>query len=242
MALLLSDTINFSRPFIDYIPLDAGVNGNPAVTIASMIRFLMLNPPFTWPWNRAQDSSVTMTAGLQDYTVNLTDFGFLEKVTVTDPVTNETFELKDVYNVGALTATTTSSAVRQRPAACAVKAVTFGTSVQFRFIGAPDKAYAVTFIYQKLALPFANTAGAWAPIPDWFADIFNNLFLAEAFQMVDDPRATQFRQRGIATLLAKSEGLTDMQRNAFLEQVGALTRQATTSMMRNQQGNNARAV
>jgi hypothetical protein len=201
-----------------------------------------MSAPFVWPWNRNQNSTLTMTPGTQDYTVNLADFGFLEKVTVTDPSTNEIFELKDVYNAGALTPTTAASATRQRPAACSVKTVTYGTSVQLRFMGSPDKAYAVNLIYQMLALPFTNAASAWAPIPDWFADVFNTLFLAEAFQMADDQRSAQYRQRGMATLLAKSEGLSDTQKNAFLEQVMALTRQATSSNIRNQQGSQARGI
>lgn len=387
--ITLQNSIDFSQPFIDYLPLNAGVGLNPAVTIATITRNLMLNAPLVWGWNRSQDSSLTMVAGTQDYTVNLTDFGFLEKVAVTDPDTNEIFELKDVYNVASLSTTTAVSATRQRPASVSVRQVTYGTSVQFRFMGVPDKAYGVTFIYQKLPIPFgsytitsvANAAGAalvltqvavsgatttytgtitgggsnafagmtfiitgfaiggnnttitvvastattlvcttttqanethsgsaaggqavytgvfnaasfpsgstatisdfstaanngnfsvvsasatrlvvvnpaavaesaaasvfngnWSPIPDHFIDVFNTLFLAEAFQMADDARGAQFRQRGVAMLLAKSEGLSDMQKNAFLEQVMALTKQATSGAMRNQQGNNARGV
>lgn len=64
----------------------------------------------------------------------------------------------------------------------------------------------------------ATNNGAWAPIPDSFINIFNPLFLAEAMAFVDDARATLYRQRGVAALLAKAEGLSSMQINAFLAQ------------------------
>ena len=82
---------------------------------------------------------------------------------------------------------------------------------------------------------FANAAG-WSPIPDSFIDVFNNLFLGEALAINDDPRANQYRQHGVATLLAKAEGLTEMQINAFLEQYWARVSQGQYRTLRTQQG------
>jgi hypothetical protein len=59
---------------------------------------------------------------------------------------------------------------------------------------------------------------AWDPIPDQYSDVYNNLFLSEALAMVDDPRAQLYRQRGVAIFLSKASGLTEMQRNAFVQQ------------------------
>ncbi len=59
---------------------------------------------------------------------------------------------------------------------------------------------------------------SWAPIPDQYSDVYNNLFLAEALSMVDDPKVQMYRQRGVAALLAKASGLTEMQKNAFAQQ------------------------
>jgi hypothetical protein len=79
-------------------------------------------------------------------------------------------------------------------------------------------------------LTLANAAGVaetiqayvsdfnWAPVPDQYSDVYNNLFLSEAFAMVDDPRAQLYRQRGVAAFLSKASGLTEMQRNAFVQQ------------------------
>ncbi len=79
-------------------------------------------------------------------------------------------------------------------------------------------------------LTLANTAGvaeaisayannfSWDPIPNQYSDVYNNLFLAEAMAGVDDARAQLYRQRGVAALLAKATGLTEMQKNAFIQQ------------------------
>lgn len=98
-------------------------------------------------------------------------------------------------------------------------------------------------------LVLANTAGvaesasayannfSWDPIPNQYSDVYNNLFLSEAMATVDDARAQLYRQRGIAAFLAKASGLTEMQKNAFIQQwlqrsveraeVGGSTQQGT---------------
>lgn len=59
---------------------------------------------------------------------------------------------------------------------------------------------------------------SWDPIPDQYSDIYNNLFLSEAMAMVDDPRAASYRQRGVAAFLSKASGLSEMQKNVFVQQ------------------------
>jgi hypothetical protein len=241
MAYTLLQSVNFAQPFIEYAPLTAGASNEPAISIGSMVRNTLLNPPFTWGWNRAEDSSTSTVAGTQDYTINLTDFAYLEKVALTD-VTGNVFELKDVYNTNALAKGTATAGARQRPNSVSVKSVSFSTSVSIRFMGVPDAVYVITLIYQKLSLPFTATSGTWSPIPDSFIDVFNNLFLAEAMESVDDARGSVYRQRGVAALLAKAEGLTDMQRSAFIQQYQALNSQMTAAQLRTQQGSQARGI
>jgi hypothetical protein len=84
---------------------------------------------------------------------------------------------------------------------------------------------------------------SWFPIPDQYSDIYNNLFLSEAFQAVsEDAPSARYRQRGVAALLAKSEGLTEIQYNAFLQQW--LTREdiVAASSLRTSQAVQARGV
>src|ERR1700676_5423861 len=284
MTLNLQNTINFAQTYIQYSPLTAGLGMEPAVSIASMIRNSLLNPPLTWFFNRKSTTFPTVI-GQQDYTQSgVLDLAFVEKVSLLDDRGN-VWELKDVYNNLDLS----PSSFQQRPNAMSVQSSDSVNGCVFRFLGVPDAVYTVTIDYQKLAPQFgpffissvANAAAgnttytgtfdplsfpvgaiatvtgfscstnngsfavvsatattlvlvnasgvaetktayvsnfSWAPIPDQYSDVYNNLFIAEAMALVDDARAQQYRQRGVAALLAKATGLTEMQRNAFAQQ------------------------
>jgi hypothetical protein len=197
-----------------------------------------MNPPMSWPWNRNENSTLTLSPTTQDYTVNITDFGFLEKFSLTDPNTNDVWEGKDIYNNLARGKADANTNKLQRPQACCVISVTYGTSVKLRFMGVPDKAYGVLLTYQKLVTPLTALTGAggtWA-IPDQMIDVYNNLFVGESMAIVDDARANIYRARGIGVLLGKAEGLTEMQVSAFLEQYWMRDHQNQYRTVRTQQG------
>lgn len=286
MSWNLQQTINWAKTFVQYVPLTAGLGGEPAVSIASMIRTSILNPPMTWYWNRAE-ASFNTAVGQQDYNVQISDFAFVEKVTLADDQGNK-WEIKDVYNTSALGV----SSEKARPNAMSVEKSFISSNLlnfTFRFIGVPNQIYAVTLVYQKIAPQFgpffiasaANAAGgntaytgtfdlisfpagstaiisgfstsanngsftvvsctattltvvngsgaaetkqayvsnySWDPIPDYYQDVFNNLFLSEALAVADDTRSQIYRQRGVAALLSKASGLSEMQKNAFAQQ------------------------
>ena len=166
-----------------------------------------------------EDSSTSTVAGTQDYTIPLKDFGFLEKVSLTDS-TGAVWPINDIYNTGVLGIADATINKQGRPNAVSVNSVTYGTNLKLRFMGCPDQAYLITLTYQKLVVPMTTLTGAtgtWV-IPDQYQDIYNFLFLAEAMSVVDDAREVTYRRQGIAALLSKAEGLNDMQRNVFLDQ------------------------
>ena len=306
----LISTINWASSFIQYSPLTAGTGFEPAASIASMIQNSILNSPMTWSWNRFEDSTQSTVIGQQDYTYSLSNFGFLEKASLTD-MQGKIWEIKDIYNTESLS----KSAAQQRPSAIVILSYTPGSQVVIRLLGVPDQIYKINLIYQGLAVQFssfqiascasnangntvytgvfapasfgvgdqASVAGftnplnngvffivsctvnhltltnpngvaesptsataidvSWAPIPDQYSDIYNNLFLSEAFQAVSESaESARYRQRGVAALLAKSEGLTEVQYNAFLSQW--LTREdvVTASALRTNQAVQARGV
>jgi hypothetical protein len=245
MSTTIQDSINYAETFIQYSPLSAGLNFNPATTIANDIQNTMMNAPFIWPWNRNEYSELVLERGTQDYTVDLNDFGFLEKVTLIDPNSHDVFEIKDIYNnIARAVATTSNTQKYQRPNSACIIMVTYGTSLKLRFIGIPDKAYSTVLTYQKLVVPLTTltgSTGTWV-VPDSFTDVFNSLFVGEAMANVDDARAQQYRQRGIATLLAKAEGLTEMQVNAFLEQYWSREHQVQYRTQRTQMSGQAGGV
>jgi hypothetical protein len=307
----LQSTIDWCSAFIEYSPLRAGTNNEPAVTIASMIQNSIMNPPMTWAWNRFEDSSVSTQVGKQDYTIPLANFGFLEKASLTDS-DGKIWEIKDIYNTMSLS----KSVVQHRPSAVSIITYVPGTNVVIRFLGVPDKIYTINLTYQALSIQFvsftvisvANTAGgntaytgiftpasfeagdvvifagftnaanngifpfvsctntilvagnpggiaetapasasaingSWAPIPDQYSDVYNNLFLSEAFQAVhEDAEAARYRQRGVAALIAKAEGLTESQIDIFRQQWLSRDSEVQANALRTTQWSQARGV
>ena len=239
MAYTGQDTINWAQPFIQYSPLTAGTNNEPAVSIINMLITTITSAPFTWGWNRAEYTDLVLAPSKQDYTVPLKDFSFLEKVTLIKPDRSYSFELRDVYNTNVLGVSVSKPA---EPKSVSVNLVNYGTDLQLRFISIPDLAYTSVVSYQKLISPVSDLGTPW-PIPQQYKDIFNNLFLAEAFQAVDDDQEAQrYRMRGVAALLSKAEGLTEMQRNAFLSQFLVRGSQAQIAQLRTQQAQQARSI
>jgi hypothetical protein len=85
--------------------------------------------------------------------------------------------------------------------------------------------------------------GGWTPIPDQYSDVYNNLFLSEAFQAVsEDAEAARYRQRGVAALIAKAEGLTESQINIFRQQWLSRDAEVQANQLRAVQWSQARGV
>ena len=305
----LTQSINWAQPYIEYVPLNVGTAWEPALSVATMVRNTILNPPFTWPFNRNEYTSLSLVQGTQDYSAPITDFAYLEKVSLLN-VDGFGYELDDVYNTNILGVPSLTNGQGQ-PNSCAVRYYIPSTSVSLRFLSVPEQAYTSILTYQKLPLPFTyfnlesvsvistivyytyqstqvvgandelagqyilvdgftnagnngtflcvsstanyliltnpnaidevNTAAyaineSWYPIPDSYMEIYNNLFLAEMMATADDNREQLYRQRGVAALLSKAQGLTQLQVNAFLAQWSArgsmqeLAKQIATQM------------
>lgn len=243
MSRTIQDSINACQPFIEYGPLASGSGYEPAITIANTIQAMVTEPPFTWGWNRKEDSTLSTVAGTQDYTGAITDFGFLEKITLVDP-TGVPFDVADVYNNAALGIGDATVARQARPNSACVLYLTYGASLRLRFLAVPDKIYVATLTYQKLVVPMTTltgSTGTWT-IPDQYLDIYNTLFLGEALAAYDDARSQVYRQRGVTALLAKSEGLTELQKNLFTEQFWARAGQQQQIALVRQQAQQSRGV
>jgi hypothetical protein len=77
----LSDSINWVQPFVNWANLAIGTNNEPAITSANQTLETIVGPPFVWPWNRNTATFMTIP-GVQDYSVAISTFGFLESVTI----------------------------------------------------------------------------------------------------------------------------------------------------------------
>lgn len=144
----LPDSIAWASAFVQFQPLTAGLNAEPALSIGNMIRDSIMYVG-VWPWNR-NETTQAITAGTQDYTIALTDFGFLEKATLTD-ASDETYELQDVLNQAPLAAGDTAPG---RPVSISIIDFNPGVSIKIRLLGMPQEAFTLTLTYQKLVLEF----------------------------------------------------------------------------------------
>lgn len=161
MYYTLTQTLNWAQAFTEYAPFTAGFGQEPAVSTANLIRSTLTSAPIVWPWNRAIYSVPTPTTkGTQDYSVLLSaipDFGFMEKITLTDPQ-GKIWEVYDVYNNQPMP--NIGSGDAQRPQAASILTIS-STAILLRFVGVPNAAYTITLIYQKRPIlfgPYAITA------------------------------------------------------------------------------------
>lgn len=80
-TIKISDTVNAVQPYLNWANLTIGVSNEPAITAANMTLQTIIGPPFRWPWNRAT-ATFQMLPGVQDYNAALTNYGWLESVSI----------------------------------------------------------------------------------------------------------------------------------------------------------------
>ena len=76
-TITLQETIQWVQPYLNWANLSIGTAGEPAMSAANLALQTIVGPPFVWPWNRDTATFIT-AAGQQDYTMNITSFGFME--------------------------------------------------------------------------------------------------------------------------------------------------------------------
>lgn len=228
MAITLTSTINWAAPFLQFKPQTLGSsNTEPAVTSANIILSTMLGPPFKWRWNRTT-LNITTNVGTQDYLSNVSDFGFLESASIATSNAT-TFELSNNRLFLPI------SNQQARPEFIAPTTES-GGNITFRFLSVPNTASNVTVTYQKKATLMSNVNSTWAPIPDEYSYIYNHGYLGLMFMYADDPRFNVEIGRFKASLIGASEGLTQTEKDVFLEQWMIEGRQKQAYAIDTQQG------
>jgi hypothetical protein len=109
-------------------------------------------------------------------------------------------------------------------------------NITFRLMPAPDKAYPVVLSIQQKPPVIDSLNNTWAPIPDEYSRLYNWGFLSLAYLYADDARFTAANQKFIAALLSTSQGLTQSERNVWLNNWQAITGVPIENMSRTQQG------
>jgi len=250
MPNLLSDTIAYIVPFCRYQAANIGTSNMPIIGIANIVRNIILAAPFTWRFNRNNVNLVGnatpptgIQKGVQDYTQTIADFGFLEKATAngadsTAPGGTTSWELKDMKNNEALGSSTTQA----RPMSISVFNDNGSNVFTFRLSAVPNGVYTINMVYQKAPVQFAATSDGWAPIPDSFSDVYNNLCLGYYMDSCQDPRAPQYIARGIAGLLARAQGLSQMDKAIFAAAYMNFNAAQLIDQMKTQQGQQAQGA
>lgn len=226
----------FSMPFIGYQPVNIS-HQEPAVTAANITKQTILGPPFKWPWNRAAfriELTTTDTTWGQDYALELPDFNFCEKLTLTNPKSGE---VRQITNV---TEALTVESVVKRPSSAAMNVQEDDGFVTLRLNTLPDLPYVIDGYYQRAPVLMGSLANGWAPIPDHLGYIYDWGFLGFVSLLTKDARAPIFLGKFAAHLLGAQDGLSAMQRNIFLGNFLEVINAPMRDQLNTQQGTAAR--
>lgn len=162
----------------------------------------------------SSDTTGTFTSiTTQDYTVPAASFSHIEHASVLDldstGASTKWMELT-VRNDLALESS------QNRPEFIGPTSEDGNGNVTFRVFSAPDKKYPVS-VYVQLAAPIITSINqTWSPLPDFLQYVYDWGFLSLMWQFADDPRAAYANNQFKAALLGRQEGLTEQQRNIFL--------------------------
>lgn len=167
------------------------------------------------------DTTGTFTSiTTQDYTIATPDFSHIEHASILDidstgaPV--KWWELT-VNNSLALESS------QNRPEFVAPHVQDANGNTTFRVFSAPDKAYPVAIHVQLAAPQITSINQTWAPLPDYLQYVYEWGFLALMLQFSDDPnRAAYANNQFKAALLGRQQGLSEEQKNIFLNNWQAL--------------------
>ena len=172
----------------------------------------------------------------QDYTIPAPAFSHIEHASVLDLSGTGTplkwWELTVKNNLALET-------FQARPTFISPHVEDGNGNVAFRMSAAPDKPYPVSIHVQLAAPGITSINQTWAPLPDFMQYVYDWGFLSLMWQFADDPRAGYANGQFKAALLGRAEGLTEEQKNIFLN---AWEELKSGYMMKIQQGIASRGV
>jgi hypothetical protein len=170
----------------------------------------------------------------QDYAIAAPSFSHIEHASVLDTTKTPSkwwaLQVKDNLGLDSTLA---------RPSFISPHTEDGNGTVTFRVMPAPAANYPVG-VHVQLAAPLITSINqTWSPMPDYMRYIYSWGFLALIWAFADDSRFQIANQKFTAGLLARAEGITEEERNIFMNNWEALTGQ---QQMKTQQGTQARGV
>ena len=195
----IQDSVTWVSTILKQQPLNVS-NWEPGLTFANLVLGRVLGPPMKWRFNRANLNFGISTAGGTDYSAAVADLGWIETQWLQDAGGT----IHQLEGAQAIAKTTNS----YRPKTMAPVYDDNAGNITFRFDAIPTANDTVFIDYQKKA-PVATSFGSnWAPLPDEYGYIYNQLFLALAGNLVSDPRTPGWSQMGVSALLGAQTGLS----------------------------------
>jgi len=149
----------------------------------------------------------------QDYTIPAPVFDHIEHASVLD-VDNDGVPVK-WYELTIKNNLSLESS-QNRPEFLSPHTEDTSGNVTFRVFSSPDKKYPVAVHVQLAAPQITSMNQTWSPLPDFMQHVYDLGFLAWMLQFADDPRSVYYHNQFKAALLGRSEGLTEEQKNIFL--------------------------
>lgn len=162
-------------------------------------------------------------------------FGWIENATVKDTAQNPA-KWNQISPKIDLSLDSSSS----RPGNISAELDDGSGNITFRLMPVPDRAYPIAITIQQKPTLFSSLNAMWNPIPDEYSYIYQTGLLALMFLFADDPRFATMNQKFVAHLLGAAQGISDTERNIFLNNWMAVTGQPVLSQMNIQQGSNVR--
>lgn len=182
------------------------------------------------------DGNLTWTVSdIQTYVQSVPTFGWIEHASALDistPTATKWFEIQPKLSLAK------DSSIA-RPRNISAHTDDNAGNIGFVFMPVPDLAYPINIHIQQKASLITSINDTWTPIPDEMSYIYNWGFLAMMYMFSDDPRFQMANQKFVAHLLASNEGLTETERNIFLNNWGEIS---GTNVMKSQQGSQARGI
>ena len=231
--------MEFCKKFTFNRQLSLGDFKEPLITSANIIKQTILGPPFRWRWNRQVVTFNTIAPnpsgiGVQDY-AQASNLGWIENASVQDTsVTPSKW-----YQMGTKIdlALDTSQSM---PMNISGEYDDLNGNITFRLMPVPDRVYPISVTIQNKAALFTSLNQTWSPIPDEYSYIYQVGLLSYMYEFADDARWVGARQRFVAALLGANQGLTDTERNIFLNNWQFVTGNPISNQIQLQQGQEAR--
>jgi hypothetical protein len=182
------------------------------------------------------DGSVTWTnlghiglsQGSQTYS-----FGWIETASVNVPLVNSNGTIwKEIETKNCLGV----DSVAARPHDIAPQFIDANGNITFRLMPSPDQAYQVSIAVQQRPALFTGVNQTWGNIPDSYSHLYNWGFLSLMFMFADDQRFQFANQKFIAHILSTNQGLSETERNIWLNNWQAVTGQQVMLPTTIQQG------